>query len=252
MTGPQYLARPASSKGDGTRIAYRHREGRAPTLVYLGGYISEMVGTKASALDAWAAEQGRAMLRLDYAGYGKSDGDFELQGLDDRLHDVLLCIDQVTTGPLVLVGSSMGGWIALLVALARPDRVAGLIGLAAAPDFTEWGFDAEEREQLARDGRIDHPSDRGGTYPTMKIFWDTGQANLLLEKGVPFSGPVRLIHGDADDVVPWDVSVRLMAALGSEDVKLLLIKGADHNLAREADIAAIVRGTAAFLESLPS
>ena len=240
------------TRADGTRIAYRHREGRGPTLVYLGGYISEMVGTKASALDAWAGEQGRAMLRLDYAGYGESDGDFELQGLDDRLSDVLMVVDQVTTGPLVLVGSSMGGWIALLAALARPDRVIGLIGLAAAPDFTEWGFDAAERETLRRDGRIDHPSDRGGTYPTMKVFWDTGQANLLLNTGIPYPGPVRLIHGDADDVVPWSISVRLMAALGSGDVKLLLIKGGDHNLTRDGDIATIVRATAAFLESLPS
>ena len=247
MTDPQYVARP-----DGTRIAYRHREGRGPTLVYLGGYISEMAGTKASALDAWAAGEARAMLRLDYAGYGESDGDFELQGLDDRLNDVLLVIDRITTGPLVLVGSSMGGWIALLAALARPDRVVGLVGLAAAPDFTDWGFDEEERAQLRCVGRIDHPSDRGGTYPTMKIFWDTGQANLLLDKGVPFAGPVRLIHGDIDDVVPWDISVRVMAALGSEDVKLLLIKGADHNLSREADIATIVRVAAALLESLPS
>ena len=121
MTDLRYLGR-----ADGTRIAYRHREGRGPTLVYLGGYISEMIGTKASALDAWAEEQGRAMLRLDYAGYGESDGDFEAQGLDDRLNDVLTVVDQVTTGPLVLVGSSMGGWIALLAALARPNRVAAV------------------------------------------------------------------------------------------------------------------------------
>lgn len=252
MTDPCFAAR-----ADGTRIAYRLREGRGPTLLYLGGYISEMTGTKATALDAWAGEQGRAMLRLDYAGYGESEGDFELQGLDDRLTDVLLVIDAVTTGPLVLVGSSMGGWLMLLAALARPGRIAGLIGLAAAPDFTEWGFDEEERALLERDGRIDHPSDRGGTYPTMKIFWDTGQANLLLgaagvTSGIAFNAPVRLIHGDADDVVPWDVSVRLMAALGSDDVKLLLIKGGDHSLARADDIGTILRATGAFLESLSS
>jgi pimeloyl-ACP methyl ester carboxylesterase len=244
---PSFIARP-----DGTRIAYRHRAGRGPTLVYLGGYLSEMVGTKAAALDAWAAGEGRAMLRLDYAGYGESDGDFEAQSLADRLADVLLVIDAVTSGPLVLVGSSMGGWIMLLAALARPDRVAGLIGLAAAPDFTEWGFDADERAQLARDGRIDHPSDGGGTYPTMKVFWDSGQDNLLLDTGVAFAGPVRLIHGDADDTVPWEVSVRLMGALGSDDVKLLLVKGGDHRLQRPADLATIVAVARTLLESLSS
>lgn len=252
MSAPSYL-----SRADGTRIAYRHRPGRGPTLVYLGGYLSEMTGTKAAALDAWAAAEGRAMLRLDYAGYGESDGDFEAQSLDDRLGDVLLVIDAVTTGPLVLVGSSMGGWIMLLAALARPTRVAGLIGLAAAPDFTDWGFDADERARLARDGRIDHPSDQGGTYSTMKTFWDSGQANLLLDAsggkgGIPFTGPVRLIHGDADDTVPWEISVRLMAALGSDDVKLLLVKGGDHRLQRPGDIFTILRSAAALLESLPS
>ncbi len=247
IDAPSFAARP-----DGTRIAYRHRPGRGPTLVYLGGYISEMIGTKASALDAWAAEQGRAMLRLDYAGYGESDGDFELQGLDDRLADVLRVVDEVTQGPLVLVGSSMGGWIALLAALARPDRTVGLIGLAAAPDFTEWGFDEDERAQLARDGRIDHPSDQGGTYPTMKVFWDSGQANLLLDEDIAFAGPVRLIHGDADDTVPWEVSTHLMDALGSDDVQTTLIKGGDHSLAREADIATILRVTSELLESLAS
>ena len=237
---------------DGTRVAYRQRPGRGPTIVYLGGYLSEMVGTKAAALDAWAAEQGRAMLRLDYAGYGESDGDFEAQGLDDRLDDVLRVVDAVTSGPLVLVGSSMGGWLMLLAALARPGRVVGLIGLAAAPDFTDWGFDADERAQLQRDGRIDHPSDQGGTYPTMKVFWDSGQANLLLERSIAFSGPVRLIHGDADDTVPWNISVRLMAALGSDNVKLLLVKGGDHRLQRPADLASIVAVARALLECLPS
>lgn len=246
MTDLSFVNRP-----DGIRIAYRHRPGRGPTLVYLGGYISEMIGTKASAIDAWAAEQGRAMLRLDYAGYGESDGDFELQGLDDRLSDVLLVIEAVTTGPLVLVGSSMGGWIALLAALARPTQVVGLIGLAAAPDFTDWGFDDAERAQLQRNGRIDHPSDRGGTYPTMKVFWDSGQANLLLDEDIAFRGPVRLIHGDHDDTVPWKIATHLMDDLGSDDVQLILIKGADHNLSHPDDIATILRVTAELLAKLP-
>lgn len=247
MAAPSFLAR-----ADGTRVAYRKREGRGPTLVYLGGYLSEMTGTKAAALDAWAASKGRAMLRLDYAGYGESGGDFELQSLADRLKDVLMVVDAVTQGPLVLVGSSMGGWIMLLAALARPERVAGLIGLAAAPDFTEWGFDDKERAQIARFGRIDHPSDQGGTYPTMKVFWDSGQANLLLDADIAIFCPVRLIHGDHDDTVPWKISTHLMDDLGSDDVKLLLIKGGDHSLTRPDDIATILRVTDALLESLPS
>ena len=243
---PSFVARV-----DGTRIAYRHRKGRGPTLAYLGGYLSEMTGTKAAALDDWAEGEGRAMLRLDYGGYGESDGDFELQGLDDRLADVLLVIDR-TQGPLVLVGSSMGGWLMLLAALARPGRVAGLIGLAAAPDFTDWGFDDAERAMLVRDGRIDHPSDQGGTYPTMKIFCDQGQGSLLLDTEIAFSGPVRLIHGDADDTVPWEISTHLMDALGSADVQLVLVKGGDHRLQRPGDIATILRVAGELMEVLSS
>lgn len=214
-----------------------------------------MIGTKASAIDAWAADHGQAMLRLDYGGYGESEGDFETQSLDDRLSDILLVIDAAVEGPLVLIGSSMGGWLMLLAALARLERVVGLVGIAPAPDFTEWGFDADERAQFARDGRIDHPSDLGGTYPTMKIFWDSGQANLLLgaaegEGGIAFDGPVRLIHGDADDTVPWQISIRLMAGLGSADVQTTLVKGGDHRLQRPGDIAAILRVTGDLLESL--
>ena len=242
---PSFTPRP-----DGTRIAYRHRPGRGPTLVYLTGYRGEMLGTKASAVDAWGQQTGRAVLRLDYAGYGESDGDFEAQSLEDRLGDVLLAMDAAGVGRAVLMGSSMGGWIMLLAALGTPERIAGLIGIAAAPDFTDWGFDEAKRETLRVHGRIDHPSDGGGTYPTSRVFWDSGQRNLLLDRGIPYNGPLRLIHGDADETVPWAISTRLMSALGSADVQLTLVKDGDHRLQRPGDIDALLRVTAGLLDDL--
>ena len=143
-SSPQFLAR-----ADGLRLAYRHRPGQGPTIIFLPGYMSDMEGGKALALDAWAAEQGRAMLRLDYAGCGASEGRFEDGTLASWRDDALALIDGLTQGPLLLVGSSMGGWLALLIALARPDRIMGLVGIAAAPDFTQWGFTDADKALLA-------------------------------------------------------------------------------------------------------
>ncbi|HYN46496.1 MAG TPA: alpha/beta hydrolase, partial [Allosphingosinicella sp.] len=146
---------------DGVHLAYQHRAGRGPTLVFLPGYRSDMEGNKAVALDAWAQGQGRAMLRFDHAGCGVSGGEFEAQTLRSWLDDALTMIDRVVEGPVVLVGSSMGGWLMLLAALDRPGRVAGLVGIAAAPDFTAWGFTDEEKLAILRDGRIERPSPDG-------------------------------------------------------------------------------------------
>lgn len=239
-----------TSRPDGTRIAYRHRPGRGPTLVYLAGYRGEMLGTKASAVDEWCAREGRAMLRLDYAGYGESDGDFEAQSLTDRLGDVLLAMDAAGVERAVLMGSSMGGWIMLMAAVSDPRRVVGLVGIAAAPDFTDWGFSNNQRSQIEREGRIEHPSDQGGTYPTSRVFWESGQRNLLLERGISYGGPVRLLHGDEDDTVPWQVAKRLMEALGSADVQLTLVKGGDHRLQRPGDLDALLRVTSGLLNDL--
>ena len=153
---PAYLARP-----DGLRLAYRHSAGAGPTLVFLPGYMSDMEGGKAVALHGWAQRQGRAMLRLDYAGNGASEGRFADGTLASWRDDVLLLIDRLVDGPVVLVGSSMGGWLALLVALARPKRVAGLIGIAAAPDFTQWGFTDADKALLRTEGRIEEPAPYG-------------------------------------------------------------------------------------------
>ncbi|AGH49843.1 MULTISPECIES: alpha/beta fold hydrolase [Sphingomonadales] len=247
MNDPDFLARP-----DGLKLAYRHRKGWGPTIVFLPGYMSDMEGGKATALDAWAEEIGRAMLRLDYAGCGASEGRFADGTLASWRDDVLHLIDHLTDGPLLLVGSSMGGWLMLLVALARPDRVKGLVGIAAAPDFTEWGFDAEDREKLARDGRIEEISEYSDEpYVTTRAFWESGQANRLLTgEEIGFDGPVRLLHGQQDDDVPWPIAVKLAAALRSADVHTLLIKDGDHRLSRGEDIARLIWTVDEILERL--
>lgn len=246
MTPPDFLATP-----DGTRLAYRHRAGRGPTLVFLPGYMSDMAGGKATALDAWAGEAGRAMLRLDYSGCGASGGAFAEGTLERWRDDVVRLIDAVVAGPVVLVGSSMGGWLMLLVALARPERVAGLVGIAAAPDFTEWGFDAAARARLLRDGRIEEPSEYSDTpYLTTLAFWRSGQENLLLGGEIAIDVPVRLLHGQRDEEVPFSVSLRLAERLRSADVQALLVKDGDHRLSRDADLALLIATVALLLESL--
>lgn len=233
---PSSLARP-----DGLRLAYRHRPGDSPTIVFLPGYMSDMEGTKAIALDAWAAREGRAFLRLDYSGCGASEGRFEDGTLAVWRDDVLHLVGQLTEGPLILVGSSMGGWLMLLVALAIPDRVAGIVGIAPAPDFTEWGFTDADKAILHTEGRIAEPSAYSDDpYVTTFGFWESGQANRLLDAPIPLDCPVRLLHGQADEDVPWQVSLRLAEALTGADVRVTLVKDGDHRLSRDADIALLI------------
>ncbi|WCT73515.1 alpha/beta hydrolase [Sphingomonas naphthae] len=246
MSEPATLARP-----DGTSLAYHHRPGTGPTILFLPGYASDMTGGKATALDAWAGEQGRAMLRFDYAGCGASEGRFGEQTLASWRDDALLVIDQITSGPLLLVGSSMGGWIMLLVALARPDRIAGLIGIAAAPDFTDWGFDDGRRETLAEQGYLAEPSPYGDE-PTLTTldFWRSGQANLLLGGAIAIDAPVTLIQGMADEEVPASIALRLTRALRSADVQTIFVKGGDHRLSRDQDIRRLIGVVAQHLDGL--
>lgn len=237
---PAYLARP-----DGLRLAYRHRPGAGPTIVFLPGYMSDMEGTKALALDAWAAREGRAMLRLDFEGCGASEGRFEDGTIAGWRDDALFLIDRLTQGPLILVGSSMGGWLMVLAALAIPDRVAGLVGIAAAPDFTEWGFTDAEKASLRADGRIERPSAYSDDpYVTTFGLWESGEANRVLEAPIALDCPVRLLHGQADPDVPWELSLRYAAAFAGDDVRVILVKDGDHRLSREADIALLVREVA--------
>jgi pimeloyl-ACP methyl ester carboxylesterase len=230
-----------ATRADGVRLAYRHVQGRGPTLVFLPGYKSDMQGGKAQALAAWAAEQGLAMLRLDYSGCGESDGAFEDGTLDIWRDDVLAVIAAANVGPLILIGSSMGGWLMLLVAEALGDQVTAMVGIAAAPDFTDWDFDAADRATIAANGRIERPSDYG--YDPMLItqdFWQSGQSNLRLTGQIGIDCPVRLIHGQNDPDVPWETSLKLAAALRSSDVQTILLKDGDHRLSRDQDIALLI------------
>ncbi|MDR6852822.1 pimeloyl-ACP methyl ester carboxylesterase [Sphingomonas sp. BE123] len=227
---------------NGHRLAYRHTPGTGPTIVFLPGYASDMSGSKAVAIEAWAQSTGRAVLRLDYAGCGESEGAFADQTLASWRDDVLLLIDRVIEGPVILVGSSMGGWIMLLVAKARPERVVALVGIAAAPDFTDWGFTQAQKLTLLNEGRLEQPSEYS-PEPTLttRAFWSSGEANRLMHGPIDLDIPTRLIHGQRDPDVPWERSVTLAGLLRSDDVQTLLVKDGDHRLSRPQDIALILR-----------
>ena len=233
------------------RLAYRPTEGTGPTVVFLPGYASDMTGTKALALEAWARRSGRAFLRFDYGGCGASEGVFEEQTLADWRDDVVAMIDHATESPVVLVGSSLGGWLMLLAARARPDRVAALVGIAAAPDFTDWGFTTDEKMTLLQQGRLER-ANRYGPAPTVytRGFWSSGEANRLMFGAVAFAGPVRLVHGMADPDVPWQRTARLAELIGSADVQAWLVKDGDHRLSRDADVALIVRAVEDVIAAL--
>ena len=229
---------------DGRRIAIRSRPGTSdrPTLVFLPGYASDMAGAKALAVDAFAAEISGGCLRLDYSGTGESEGDFADGTLARWLEEVLFAIDRLTDGPLVVVGSSMGGWLMLHVALARPDRVVALVGIAAAPDFTDWGFSADDKSALLRDGRLERANPYGpAPSVTHRGFWQSGEAMRLLDASIAIDCPVRLLHGDQDQDVPVAVALNLLERLRSADVQLHLIKGGGHRLSEPHEIAALLR-----------
>jgi pimeloyl-ACP methyl ester carboxylesterase len=238
MTDPLWLETPAG------RLAYRPTPGAGPTVVFLPGFRSDMEGSKALELEAHCAARGRAFLRFDYTGHGRSSGRFEEGCIGDWARDALAVVDRVTEGPLVLVGSSMGGWIMLLVARARPERLHGLVGIAAAPDFTEdliWTVMTEaQREQLRRDGVHYEPSAyaEAPTPITWKLVED-GKSHLVLRAPLAISCPVHLLHGQKDPDVPWQTALTLAAHLDGEDVTIELIKDGEHRLSRPQDLARI-------------
>lgn len=235
--------------GENLRLAYRHRAGRGPTIVFLPGYMSDMEGGKATALDAWAEAEGRAMLRFDYSGCGASDGAFESQTLATWRGDLLALLDEVVEGPVVLVGSSMGGWLMLHAALARPDRVAGLVGIAAAPDFTSWGFTQDQKMTILREGRLEEPNPYGDAPTvTTRGFWESGEGLRLLHAEIAIDCPVRLLHGQADADVPWAYALELMKRLRSSDVQTTIVKDGDHRLSREPDIALLIATVKGLLD----
>lgn len=234
----------------GARLAYRRREGRGPTILFLPGYASDMDGTKAVALDTFAAERGLPMLRFDYSGTGSSEGRFVDGTLERWTDEATAILDQLTEGPVLLAGSSMGGWIALHLALRRPERVHALVGIAAAPDFTDWGYTADEKATLQRDGRLEQPNPHGPEPQLTTLgFWESGERMRLLDTEVAIDCPVRLIHGDCDEDVPLDVAFRLKDGLRSGDVQVAVIKGGGHRLSAPHEIQAILRAVESLVET---
>ena len=235
---------PASrlKRQDGATIAYHRSAGKSPGLIFLGGFKSDMTGTKATALEDYARQRGRAFLRFDYFGHGDSSGDFEAGTIGRWAEDAVAALDELSEGPQVLVGSSMGGWLMLLAALARPQRIAGLVGIAAAPDFTEdlmWDrFAPAVRETLTREGVYREPSDYSDEpFVITRRLIEEGREHLLLRGPIGLGCPVRLLHGMADPDVPWELSPQLAQRLESEDVEIHLVKDGDHRLSTPANLA---------------
>ena len=229
--------------GDGRRLAYRHRPPKegGPTVLFLPGYASDMEGAKAEAIDAYCSTRGMGCLRFDYSGTGSSGGEFADGTLTRWLEEALAAIDLLTEGPLIVAGSSMGGWLALHAALRRKDRVKAVLGIATAPDFTDWGYTAEEKEALVREGKLEQPNPYGPEPSvTWRGFWESGAEHRLLYNPIDLIIPIRLVHGEEDEEVPMGVPIKLMADLRSSDVQLRLIKGGKHRLSEPHEIHAIL------------
>lgn len=229
----------------GRVLAYEAIDGRGPTLVWLSGFNSDMTGTKAQALAAWSRQSGQAFVRFDYSGHGRSSGAFEDGTISAWLEDALAVIDQVTSGPLALVGSSMGGWLSLLAARARPERVRGLLLIAPAADFTSRlmgpALPAEAKAALAETGRWAMPSAYGAPTIITQALLDDGDRHSLLPGPIPFSGPVRILQGQLDPDVPWRHALATAEAIAAADVQVTLLKDGDHRLSRPQDIALLER-----------
>ncbi|HKW54408.1 MAG TPA: alpha/beta hydrolase [Stellaceae bacterium] len=247
--------RPAAilAREDGATIAYHRRTGRSPGILFLGGFMSDMTGTKARTLDAFCAARGQAYLRFDYFGHGASSGAFADATVGRWKKDTLAVLDQLTQGPQVLVGSSLGGWLMLLAALARPERVAALVGIAAAPDATEdlmWArFPPAIREEIMRAGAARLPSEYSPDgYLFTRALIEDGRRHLVKRGPIPVTCPVRLLHGMKDRDVPWQTSLTLAERLQSRDVEVMLLKDGDHRLSTESDLALLTRTLAAVLD----
>ncbi|MBE2275143.1 MAG: alpha/beta hydrolase [Rhodobacteraceae bacterium] len=224
-------------------LAYHRLRGTGPGVVFLGGFGSDMEGTKARFLQGWATARGRAFLRFDYSGHGQSSGRFDEGCIGDWAADARAAVEALTEGPQILIGSSMGGWIALLLARAVPERVAGLIGIAAAPDFTVTTWQDElteaERAEIIATGRTEKPSAYGAPYAFTRRLFEDGAQNLVLDRPLPLPFPVRLLQGTADvDVLPA-VALRLLDHATGPDLRLTLVKDADHRFSTPDDLALI-------------
>ena len=237
---------------DGRKIAFR-RTGTpskilpGPTIIFLPGYMSDMEGGKAAALFEWAAQQGRDCLLLDYSGCGSSPGDFADGTLSRWRDEVLDLIHAQVSRKIILIGSSMGGWLMLMVGLALGGRLAGMVGIAAAPDFSDWGYDEGQKARLQCGETVFEDNPYGPEPTPMHAgFWHDAQANRMLTTDIAIHCPVRLLHGQNDADVPWQTSLELAQRLCSDDIQVTLVKAADHRMSRDADIALLLR-TAALL-----
>jgi pimeloyl-ACP methyl ester carboxylesterase len=247
---PRAMQERIGTLGD-TPLAYRALDGKGPGVVFLGGFHSDMTGSKAAYLAEWCAARGRAYLRFDYSGHGASGGRFEEGTIGRWTSDAASALQGLTQGPQILVGSSMGGWIALLLALRHPERVAGLIGIAAAPDFTEelmWAeFPASVRDQIQRDGLWMRPSAYGDAYPITRALIEDGRQHLILDGPIALEMPIRLLHGQEDPDVPWRHSLRIAERVTGRDVEVTLVKDGDHRLSTPENLALLGRSLGALL-----
>lgn len=234
----------------GRRIAYNQTQGTSPAVVFLGGFKSDMEGTKAIALEDWAKSQGRAFLRFDYSGHGVSDGEFEQGTIGDWFEDACAALSLIE-GKAVLVGSSMGGWISLLVARAMPEKVAGLVTVAAAPDFTEdsmWaGFSDAQKAEMESTGKVALPSEYGDPYIITKRLIEGGRGRLVLRDPLTLDFPVRFLQGTADRDVDQSVALRLLEHATGPDMRLALVKGADHRFSTDECLDLIVQSVTEVL-----
>lgn len=247
MTSIQHIDGP-----NGTKLAYAKTEGDGPTIVFLSGYKSDMEGTKAVHLETWAKLNGNAFLRFDYSGHGVSGGVFEEGCIGDWARDAQAVIETMTDGPVVLVGSSMGGWISLLIARAMPERIAGLVTIAAAPDFTEDGMWADateaQRAELMETGQIALPSDYSDEpYIITRRLIEEGREQLVLRAPLSLPFPVRMLQGTEDADVDVSVALRLLDHAEGGDIRLTLVKGADHRFSSPECLALICHTVAAVL-----
>ncbi len=227
------------------RIAFRRLEGAGPGLVWFGGFKSDMTGTKAEHLANWAAKAGRAFLRFDYSGHGASDGRFENGTISSWLSDALAAFDQLTDGPQVLIGSSMGGWIAALLALRRPNDIVGTVFIAPAPDFTEvllWEqLTGPERDQVLTHGRlVEHSPYSPEPSIITRALIEDGRKHLILGRPIGIAAPVRILQGMADEDVPWRHALAFAECLETDDLVVTLIKAGDHRLSKPHELAAII------------
>lgn len=250
MSQPDYLA-----TAHGTCIAYRRTEGKGPGVVFLPGFMSDMEGGKATHLEAWCKAEGRAFVRFDYQGHGESDGKFTDGTIGLWAKDAIAVIDRLTEGPQIIVGSSMGGWIGLLAAKARPGRVKAFVGLAAAPDFTVrmWNeeFDEAIRAEVLANGYMQRPCDYGDDpYTITKALIEDGWQNRVLGAPLNLNMPVRLIQGTEDPDVPWQTAQRIADRIAGEDTEVILVPGGDHRLSRDSDLARLSRVVGELAEGL--